>query len=298
MIKIAHEMPTSFLMNGWDMKYCDYSYALVHLFEDHEDYYNYFVACLKEGREVILDNSIFELNKAFDADVFVEWIKKLVADAGTGESLVYVIPDVLDDAAKTISNMKNFKKDYPDLPGKSMAVAQGKTFADITKCFAALRGEVDRVGISFNCEAYDKEYDKFGTIDRNEDKYSQLLVWKKGRHMFMEHLYHLGLLEGTAVHLLGAALPDEFGYYTKVRPEIGKSIVSIDTSNPVVHGLLGIRYDNTFGLKQKESIKLAEMIDMPIADVDLKAQKIMMYNLDAFRTINGLQRPIPGLFTA
>ena len=59
MIEVSHESPISILNVSTD--YNDYDYALVHLFEEHEKYYDFFVNSLKAKRMVYLDNSIFEL---------------------------------------------------------------------------------------------------------------------------------------------------------------------------------------------------------------------------------------------
>ena len=42
----------------------DYDYALVHLFETHPKYYEFFEESLLRGREVYLDNSLFELRES------------------------------------------------------------------------------------------------------------------------------------------------------------------------------------------------------------------------------------------
>ena len=57
MIKIAHESPKSIF--NLVQKYTDYDYALVHLFEEDKEYLQYFKDAVAKGREVILDNSIF-----------------------------------------------------------------------------------------------------------------------------------------------------------------------------------------------------------------------------------------------
>ena len=72
MIKIAHESPKSIFEDV--QKQTDYDYALVHLFEEDEEYLKQFKKAIAKGREVILDNSIFELEEAFDADRFTYWI--------------------------------------------------------------------------------------------------------------------------------------------------------------------------------------------------------------------------------
>ncbi len=63
---VSHESPISMLETS--RKYNDYDYALVHLFETHPQYYNFFKVSLNLGREVLLDNSIFELGEAFDSE--------------------------------------------------------------------------------------------------------------------------------------------------------------------------------------------------------------------------------------
>jgi len=52
------------------------------------------------------------------------------------------------------------------------------------------------------------------------------------------------------VHLLGCALPQEFRYYGDF-----PFIESIDTSNPIIHGLEGIKYSSN-GLYTKSSTKI------------------------------------------
>ena len=61
---VSHESPISILDKSKD--YNDYDYALVHLFETHPKYYNFFKESIKLGREVLLDNSIFELGESFE----------------------------------------------------------------------------------------------------------------------------------------------------------------------------------------------------------------------------------------
>jgi hypothetical protein len=75
MIKIAHESPKGVFEEV--QKLTDYDYALVHLFEEDEEYLNQFKRARDKGREIILDNSIFELEEAFDAVKFDKWVKTL-----------------------------------------------------------------------------------------------------------------------------------------------------------------------------------------------------------------------------
>src|SRR6056300_1836576 len=98
MIKIGHERPKSIFNKVQD--YTDYDYALVHLFEEDEEYFRLFEEAMLNGREVILDNSIFELEEAFDADKFNNWVNYL-------KPTWYIVPDALEDANKTIAQMED-----------------------------------------------------------------------------------------------------------------------------------------------------------------------------------------------
>ncbi len=89
MIKIAHESPKSIFEEV--QRFTDYDYALVHLFEEDEEYLKQFKQAATKGREIILDNSIFELEEAFDAEKFDKWVKYL-------KPTCYIIPDALEDA--------------------------------------------------------------------------------------------------------------------------------------------------------------------------------------------------------
>ena len=74
-------------------------------------------------------------------------------------------------------------------------------------------------------------------------------------------------------HLLGCGLPQEFLHY-----RTWEWIYSIDTSNPVVHGIKNIKYKD-FGLDNKESVKLFTLIE---DEVTSKWEDIN-YNILVFR---------------
>lgn len=276
MIQVSHEMPLTMLQNGDEAKYNDYGYALVHLFETNADYYNYYVDTLKQGRTVYLDNSIFELGTAFDPDRFVFWLKKLAYDSDSN-NIIYIVPDVLDDSQATIESAKSFFRKYPLLPGKKMCVMQGTSYSELVDCYEYFKAlGTDYYGVSFNCKAYDNQFPSVeNTLER----------WKLARQDFVTFLYHHDpCCNNKTLHLLGCALPDEFKYYTQT-PHLEKFIKSIDTSNPIVHGMLSIRYEQDFGLKRKESIKLCDLLNAQIMST---AYDTILYNISEFKRINSL----------
>ena len=122
MIKIAHEAPLDIFDEV--QRLTDYDYALVHLLEENGRYRDTFERAVTRGREVILDNSIFELEEAFEADRFALWVERL-------KPSWYIIPDALENSTKTMEQALNWTKNYKNLPGKKIGVVQGKTYSEI-----------------------------------------------------------------------------------------------------------------------------------------------------------------------
>ena len=98
---ISHECPKALFENSLDFN--DYDYALVHLFDEDPEYLAFYKKCVKQGRHVLLDNSIFELGTAYDNDSFAKWVTEL-------NPTEYIIPDALEDSGKTIEQAKQWMK--------------------------------------------------------------------------------------------------------------------------------------------------------------------------------------------
>ena len=99
MIKIAHESPKDVFNEVQSLT--DYDYALVHLFEEDPIYLDQFKKAIAKGREVILDNSIFELEEAFDAVKFDKWVNEI-------KPTWYIVPDALEQSQKTVDQMEDW----------------------------------------------------------------------------------------------------------------------------------------------------------------------------------------------
>lgn len=256
-IRIAHEAPKSIFHEIESLT--DYSYALVHLFEEDEEYLNLFKEAKKKGREIILDNSIFELEEAFDAERFAYWIKEL-------EPTWYIVPDALEDAMKTVSQMREWNKKYSDLPGKKIGVVQGKTYAEIKECYEYMDkiANVDMIAISF-------DYSYYRESVPHPNKY---VSWMLGRVKLLGDLLRDGIInEKKPHHLLGCGLPQEFAFYKDY-----EWIYSLDTSNPVVHGIKGVPYTEQ-GLWDKESQKLFELINFVPEKTDEIIKNVVKFKL-------------------
>ena len=260
---ISHEVPKCLFEKSLDFN--DYDYALVHLFDQDPEYLEFYKNSVKNGRHVLLDNSIFELGEAYDNDSFAKWVEEL-------KPTEYIVPDALEDVAKTIDQMESWNRAYGKLPGKRIGVVQGKTPEEIADCYVYMdkHADVDKIAISFDYSLYEQ-------IIPHENKY---MSWMLGRATMLANLLNSGIINTKKPHhLLGCGLPQEFALYHSY-----KWIESVDTSNPIVHGIKGIAYKQ-YGLQTKESIKLVDLLDVEINNEQLYD---INHNINYFRTyVNG-----------
>ena len=269
MIKIAHEAPIDIFEEI--QRYTNYDYALVHLLEQNGRYRDTFERAVKKGREIILDNSIFELEEAFEADRFAMWVERL-------KPTWYIIPDALENAEKTMQQAADWYKSYKNIPGKSIGVVQGKTYQEIRDCYRAMDeiANVNMIAISFDYSYYIESVP-------HPNKY---VSWMLGRVKLLGDLLRDGVInKNKPHHLLGCGLPQEFAFY---KHSDYNWIYSLDTSNPIVHALKGIEYGSD-GLWSKESQKLHELIDTDIEKIDISLVKT---NIQKFRWFANGQTPV------
>lgn len=260
-MKISHESPICLLNQS--REYNDYDYALVHLFEEIPEYYEFFVESLKRGRHVLLDNSIFELGTSFDPDKYIEWILKL-------NPTEFIIPDVLEDTIGTMDSALDFMEKYGEKVKhiKKIGVVQGRSYEELVQCYLYMDQtiEVDKLAISFDYSYYQK-------VAPHPNKW---MGYTLGRAQTIISLLNDGIINTKKPHhLLGCALPVEFMFYRGF-----DWIETIDTSNPVVHGLLGVGY-GPGGLTSKKSIKLVDLIHSPYPDVT--HLELIRHNVSKFR---------------
>ena len=258
MIKIAHESPKSIFEDVQIVT--DYDYALVHLLEEDEEYLGHFEKAIKKGREVILDNSIFELEEAFEAEKFAYWVERLRPEW-------YIVPDALENSLLTMAQMEKWNAEYKDLPGKKIGVVQGQTYQSIIDCYKYMDyvANVDMIAISFDYSYYTESVP-------HANKY---VSWMLGRIKLLGDLLKHGIInKNKPHHLLRCGLPQEFSFY---KHSDYSWLYSLDTSNPVVHGIKGIKYGDD-GLWNKESQKLYELINYEVEDTN-----IIMNNIQKFR---------------
>ena len=267
-IEVSHESPISILEHS--KQYNDYGYALVHLFETHPEYYDWFANMSHNSdTPVLLDNSIFELKKAFDPKKYATWIDKLQPNW-------YIVPDVLESAPDTIQKWKDWDMKYNDnTDALRIGVVQGKDWNDLVRCYNFMKDRADYIAISFDYSYY--QCTGFVEDDWASEK---LMKFCSGRKRFIQQLIDEGYwCWDKPHHLLGCSLAKEFKYY--INNNI-YNIKSVDTSNPVVAGIKGIRYNDDMGLCNKPSTLLADLIDHQVNDDELE---IINYNTRSFKKI-------------
>lgn len=256
-IKVSHEVPISMLQES--KLFNDFDYALVHLFKTHPHYYQYFYnARHLFGREVLLDNSIFELGVAFEASEFLKWVVKLRPSC-------YIVPDVLENGHKTMQQFElwnrlvdDFKQNELVTPIRKIGVVQGKSFSELVECYQFMCKNADQLAISF-------DYSYYQTTGLGR---TQLERYATGRQRFIGDLIREGIWDWRkSVHLLGCSLAREFRWYVDNNIY---NIRSCDTSNPIIAGMNGDDYDFEFGLNTKSKMKLADNIDAKVDECQMQ----------------------------
>ena len=272
-IEVSHESPISILSKS--VKYNDYAYALVHLFETHPEYYKFFKNLrTTTNTPVLLDNSIFELGESFEPKKYVKWIEAL-------EPNYYIVPDVLEDSGGTIEAWNEWMIYHTDntnyLGGGALkiGVVQGANWNDLVECYRFMSDHADYVAISFDYSYYEHT----GRVSTTAAG-RKLQLWCSGRQRFIHQLIDEGIWRWDKPHhLLGCSLAKEFSYYVDNNIY---NIKSVDTSNPVVAGIKKLRYNGTFGLEYKPSCMLADLIDHQVTDTELEN---IIYNTNMFKKI-------------
>lgn len=264
-IKCFHEAPKHIFKGV--QRITDGDYALANVFETDPDYLTMFLEAVAEGREVILDNGVYELDKAMNPDRFVHWINRL------GPSY-YIIPDVLEDAEATCINVKDWFENrissVSQKDSKTIGVVQGVDYKSICDCYEYVAHRVDKVAISFNYSYYEE-------VAPHPNK---LEAWSIGRALVLHRMYRDGVLrEDKPLHLLGCATVQE-GLLYKGTP-LQELIDSIDTSLPVSFGLGGETF-KPWGNTTKSGIKMFTRMNDAVSNGQASTIQTNVWNFRKF----------------
>lgn len=261
MFRISHEAPLALLEKSKEFN--DYDYALVHLFDEHGNYFNFFKESLEQGRTVILDNSAYELGRPYgydndgnkaDCENYKHYVELL-------KPTEYILPDWRDNSAKNLEAIRSWKCKHH--AGIKIGVVHGESYIDFCKNYREISHYVDKIAISF--ESFFIDY-----ANKN------LLELDAVRPAIIKAMLDSGVIDVSKPHhILGALSPTEYQNYVNY-----DWIESADTSNPVLHGLLGQVYKGEKGLLIKSKIKLDSMM---AEELTQKQVEDVLFNVAWFR---------------
>src|SRR5574344_700888 len=264
-IKIAHEAPKSFFKTVQSLT--DYDYFLANVLDVDAEYLTLAKKAIASGREVILDNGVFETGEALDMSKFADWVRIL-------KPTYYIVPDVLEDCGGTTNNMKKWMYEFENtIPKecKKIGVVHGRDYCELCECYQFMdqSANCDKIAFSFDLKCYEDIFPHS----------NKLVSWCFGRVQCINKMMAQGYFQDSKkpLHLLGCSLPVEFQFYTGKLAEL---IDSVDTSNPVVLGMYLQKYPSNFGPREKVMTKLYTMINSELTD---KQKDYILTNLKAFR---------------
>ena len=262
MIKISHETPLCLLEDS--KHFNDYDYCLPHLLDEEKGYEEYFRQVKKEGRYIIMDNSLHELGEAYNNNRLMYWINELEPDE-------FIVPDVWENRDQSVVNAKEWSQIILPENTTKVAVVQATTIHEASTCYQTYK-DLGYKKIAFS---YGASYYNDVVPHPNKDLGKAL-----GRLLVISALYKTKVIhQDDRIHLLGCSVPQEFGWYKGY-----DCIESIDTSNPVMAALEGTRY-NLSGLDKKPKANMNDYFYMLDEQVNWD---LLTNNLNRFRTINDL----------
>jgi len=262
MIKVSHEVPRCLLEDS--KQFNDYDYCLPHLLDEDEEYRKFFYKCKEEGRYIIMDNSLHELGYAYDDLRLIYWIKELKPNE-------FIIPDVWQDRDASVVNARKWSQIKLPKGVEKVAVVQATTLHEAATCYQTYK-DLGYKKIAFS---YGASYYNDVCPHPNRDLGKAL-----GRMYVIASLLKTNVIsQNDKIHLLGCAVPQEFGWYKGYN-----CIESIDTSNPVMAALEDTRY-NMWGLDSKPKANMNDYYFMLEEEVNWE---LLTDNLTKFRYINDL----------
>jgi hypothetical protein len=259
-MKISHELPLSLMHYGYEWN--DYDYMLPHLVDKYEQYRLYFQKARLDKRFIICDNGLFE--------GVTHTTEDLLSKINLIRPNVFIVPDAWNDSTTTLVNAKSWMMNYkPHLPEETelMAVCQGESLGELISTYQTLL-DLGYKHIAFNHSscAYMEMYPGLDPLKRQ----------MYGRMEFIRHLVMKNVIDKNAYHhLLGCSLPQEFMSY-KDWP----FIKSCDTSNPIIVGAQGHRYEDSginFKPKEKIEVYMEDDLSGQIEDIIFNVNKFKSY---------------------
>jgi len=258
-MKVSHEVPIPYLKES--RAFNDYDYCLPHLLDENKEYKKFFLQSKKSQRYIIMDNSLHELGKPYDSKRLWHWMNYFKPDE-------FIVPDYWQDKTATLVTAKEWiSREYPE-ETTPVAVVQADCKSDAFECYHILKMQgYKKIAFSYGADWYYKE-----GLKNTPNSGNKFITKAHGRYNTIKEFYERKLINRTdRVHLLGCNIPQEFSWYKDM-----PFIESIDTSNPVIHGLAGVKYED-YGLEEKLPYKVDKF------EGEAKNWDIVLYNVKKFR---------------
>ena len=256
-IKVFHEVPFELL--ELSREFTDGDYCLPHLMDQYEIYRDYFYDSKQQGRYIIMDNSLHELGTAYDTERLVHWINELKPNE-------FIVPDVWENTTQSIVNARKWSQIKLPSEVTKVAVVQATSIGDAITCYQTYKDlGYKKIAFSYGASYYND------ISDHPHKDLGKAL----GRIKLISQLYKNQVISATdRVHLLGCASPFEFSLYKDM-----PFIESIDTSNPIMAALEGIKYNSSLTIP-KPKANMNDHFNIPLKNIDLE---LLYYNIKAFK---------------
>ena len=259
-MKVSHELPLSLLQHAYEWN--DYDYCLPHLLDQSQQYNLFFQKSKKDKRFIIMDNGLFEGVEHTTED--------LLSKIELLQPNIFIVPDAWNDNITTIRSAKHWMNNYGEklreLGVELMAVCQGNDVGELVNTYQILV-DLGYKHIAFNHSSI--AYQELGYEDPLKNQ-------MYGRMEFIRRLVEKETIRDTYYHhLLGCSLPQEFMAYSD-----WKFIKSVDTSNPILVGAEGVRYeDNGINFKPKDKLEhyFEKDLASKIEDIKFNVQKFKSF---------------------
>jgi hypothetical protein len=255
-MKVSHELPLSLLK--YSKKWNDYEYCLPHLLDQNEQYRIHFQKARLDHRFIIMDNGLFEGVEHTTEDL-IDKMNMIHPD-------IFVVPDAWNDTDITFRNAKYWINTLkPQLPSETelMVVLQGKTMDDMLSMYLGC------LDMGYRCFAFNHSSILYNDIFPHPNLQVSKMM---GRILLISKMLSYKVLDKTAYHhLLGCSLPQEFAYYKGM-----DFIKSVDTSNPIIVGAQGERYENgrlMYKPSEKLEVYFEQDLESQIEDIKFNVQQ-------------------------
>ena len=234
-MKFSFEIPKTLL--DYSRNFNDYEYFLDIFHDDNPEVFDFFLDSIIKGREVILDNSLYE-RKIRNIELDEEGYKKLLRkfDEAIPEErkklLKVIIPDYFEDSARCIRKVHEYLAEFPQFT--LVAVVHGHNKQNFKDCFVEytkILRDADVIAVPFGDMCCN-------ITPRSEivEEISKEISWNQ------------------KIHFLGLKSPFEVTQIRRIRHLVD----SIDTSYPVISS---VEDNRVFNVQEKPKTLIYDIFE-------------------------------------